>query len=108
MKTENKIHPSHTSRQPMLRNQIITTDDLYEFKLQLFEELKKLLNKSSHKPNQQYLKSAEVMKLLKVSPGTLQNLRINGTIPYTKIGGIILYDYQEITRVLRENQYNNK
>ncbi|WP_417619826.1 helix-turn-helix domain-containing protein [Oceanihabitans sediminis] len=92
----------------MLRNQIITTDDLYEFKLQLFEELKKLLNKSSHKPNQQYLKSAEVMKLLKVSPGTLQNLRINGTIPYTKIGGIILYDYQEITRVLRENQYNNK
>ncbi|RCU56949.1 helix-turn-helix domain-containing protein [Oceanihabitans sediminis] len=92
----------------MLRNQIITTDDLYEFKLQLFEELKKLLNKSSHIPNQQYLKSAEVMKLLKVSPGTLQNLRINGTIPYTKIGGIILYDYQEITRVLRENQYNNK
>lgn len=106
MKTESNNLGSQSRSHSMLRNQIITTDDLYEFKLQLFEELEKLLTKNNHKPAQQYLKSAEVMKMLKVSPGTLQNLRINGTIPYTKIGGIILYEYKEIIRVLRENQYN--
>ena len=44
------------------------------------------------------------MELLKVSPGTLQNLRINGTLPYTKIGGIIFYDAEEIEKVMKNNR----
>ena len=51
-----------------------------------------------------YIKSAEVMEMLQVSPGTLQNLRINGTLPYSKIGGIILYEYEEILKVLKDNR----
>jgi len=42
------------------------------------------------------------MALLKISPGTLQNLRINGTIPYTKVGGIIFYESDEIQKVMFE------
>ncbi|OBX22028.1 MULTISPECIES: helix-turn-helix domain-containing protein [Bizionia] len=85
---------------------IITTEDLYDFKLELFNELKKLLNENAQTPNQikKYLKSGEVMELLQISPGTIQNLRINGTIPYTKIGGIILYEYDEIIRILNSNK----
>ena len=83
---------------------IITTDDLREFKLELLEEIKELLTTSGGSKGKQWLKSTEVMELLKISPGTLQNLRVNGTLPYTKIGGLIYYDATEIDRVMEENR----
>ena len=83
---------------------IITTDDLLEFKMELLEELKTLLSKQNSGTLKRYLKSSEVMDLLQISPGTLQNLRINGTLPYTKVGGIIYYDVQEIHRLMDENR----
>ncbi|MCP9200564.1 helix-turn-helix domain-containing protein [Gramella sp. GC03-9] len=83
---------------------IITTDDLREFKMELLEELRSILSKQSSGTLKRYLKSSEVMDLLKISPGTLQNFRINGTLPYTKVGGIIYYDIQEIHRVMDENR----
>ena len=87
---------------------IITTDDLREFKMELLEEIKELLVTQSSGTIKKYLKSSEVMDLLQVSPGTLQNLRINGTLPYTKVGGIIYYDSQEIQNVMRQNRVHHK
>ncbi|MCG2462579.1 helix-turn-helix domain-containing protein [Flavobacteriaceae bacterium F89] len=86
---------------------IITTDDLREFKMELLDKIKELLEKQSAGKIRKYLKSAEVMELLQVSPGTLQNLRINGTLPYTKVGGIIYYDSEEIHKVLTTNRARN-
>ncbi|WP_323028177.1 helix-turn-helix domain-containing protein [Gelidibacter japonicus] len=83
---------------------IITTDDLREFKMELLDDIKTLLAKQSKGQLKRYLKSSEVMDLLQVSPGTLQNLRINGTLPYTKIGGIIFYEAEEIQNVLSANR----
>ena len=88
--------------------QIITTDDLREFRLELLDDIKKLLKISTDLRSRKYLKSAEIMKLLKISPGTLQTLRINGTLPYTKIGAIIFYDVDEISKVMKENSIHNK
>lgn len=88
--------------------QIITTDDLREFKIELLEDIKKLLKTSSSTGTKKYLKSAEIMKLLKISSGTLQTLRINGTLPFIKIGGIIFYDAEEISKVMQENSTHNK
>ena len=68
---------------------IITTDDLRDFKLELLDDIKKLLSKQAQGKLKKYLKSSELMDLLQISPGTLQNLRIKGTLPYTKVGGII-------------------
>lgn len=82
---------------------IITTDDLREFKMELLEEIKELFNAKGSN-SKKWLKSTDVMKMLKISPGTLQNLRSNGTIPYTKIGGLIYYDAGEIERVMEENR----
>jgi len=86
---------------------IITTDDLREFKVELLEDLKELIQQPAQPKKKKYLKSAEVMELLQVSPGTLQNLRINGTLPYSKIGGIIFYDADEIHRIIQENRIDN-
>lgn len=86
---------------------IITTDDLREFKMELLEEIKDLLTQKSGATMKKWLKSTDVMEALKISPGTLQNLRVNGTIPYTKIGGLIYYDASEIERVMEENRVRN-
>lgn len=82
------------------RNQLLTIGDLESFKAELFEEIKNLLQESKDQAAKQWLKSSEVRKLLGISPGTLQNLRANGTLSYTKIGGIVFYKYDEIARLL--------
>jgi len=87
---------------------IITTDDLREFKMELLEDIKTLLTQRAKGAIKKYLKSSEVMEMLQISPGTLQNLRINGTLPYTKVGGIIFYDSDEIHQVMVENRVHNK
>ncbi len=87
---------------------IITTDDLREFKMELLDDIKKLLVKQSSGSIKKYLKSSEVMDMLQVSPGTLQNLRVNGTLPYTKVGGIIYYDAEEIQSVMTANRVHHK
>ncbi len=87
---------------------IITTEDLREFKMELLDDIKELLKNQSGQVTKKWLKSPEVRELLSVSPGTLQNLRINGTLPYTKVGGIIYYDYQEIVQVMENNKIYNK
>jgi hypothetical protein len=86
---------------------IITTDDLREFKMELLNDIKNLLSKQVTGKMKKYLKSSEVMDLLQVSPGTLQNLRINGTLPYTKVGGIIYYDAEEIQNVMTANRVHH-
>ena len=86
---------------------IITTDDLLEFKLELLDDIKNLLVKQSKGKLKKYLKSSEIMDLLQIGPGTLQNLRINGTLPYTKIGGIIFYEAEEIQSVMTANRVHH-
>ena len=81
---------------------ILTNEDLQQFKTELFAELHSILNKEAA-PSKRWLKSEEVKKLLKVSPGTLQTLRINGTLQFSRIGGIIYYDYAHIEKTLEEN-----
>jgi hypothetical protein len=81
----------------------ITKDDLQTFRSQLLDDLKSILHSKPAK-QKQWLKSSEVRKLLKISPGTLQNLRINGTLSFTKIGSIIYYNYEDIEALLDNNK----
>ncbi|MEP7375971.1 MAG: helix-turn-helix domain-containing protein [Chitinophagaceae bacterium] len=81
---------------------ILTKEDLNQFKEELFTEIRQTLHEA--KPQvKQWLKSDEVKDLLKVSASTLQTLRINGTLTYTKLGGIIYYDYSHIEKVMKDN-----
>ncbi len=87
--------------------EIITTDDLRVFKIELLDDIKKLINDNSSQAQKKWLKSPEVRKLLNISPGTLQNLRINGTLPYTRMGGALYYDYEDIHKILTGNKIHN-
>tara|TARA_R110002072_G_scaffold192503_1_gene349538 strand:+ start:1822 stop:1962 length:141 start_codon:yes stop_codon:yes gene_type:complete len=46
--------------------------------------------------------------MLGISPGTLQNMRINGTLPYTKVGGLIFFDNEDIQKMLMANHSGNQ
>ncbi|MCL1674304.1 helix-turn-helix domain-containing protein [Elizabethkingia meningoseptica] len=83
--------------------EIITREDLNEFRTQLLEDLRELLH-SKPAQHKKWLKSIEVRKLLNISSGTLQNLRINGTLSYTKVGGTMYYDHQDIDKLLNDNK----
>lgn len=80
---------------------IVTKEDLLEFKNELLEELKGLFH---FKTTEQklWLKSSEVKELLKISSGTLQTLRINGTLRFSKVGGTLYYNYQDIEKMLNQ------
>ncbi|WP_417875228.1 helix-turn-helix domain-containing protein [Xanthomarina gelatinilytica] len=86
---------------------IITTDDLRDFKMELLDDIKKILAKQATGSLKKYLKSSEVMEMLQISPGTLQNLRINGTLPYSKMGGIIYYDSEDIQKVMNDSRVHH-
>lgn len=90
-----------------MATEIITVEDLQIFKSELISDIKELLKEQTGQPIKKWLKSYEVRKLLNISPGTLQNLRINGTLPYTKIGGVMYYDYADIQNMLQANKYQN-
>ena len=83
---------------------IITTEDLAVFKKEMLGEIKVLLQEQGKFSSKKFLKSSDVMKMLKISPGTLQNLRVNGTLPYSKLGGLILYDADKIAKVLEDKK----
>jgi hypothetical protein len=79
--------------------EIITKEDLQEFGQQLLNQIKGLLGQAIEEPKK-WLKSYQVKNMLKISDNTLQTLRDNGTIPFTKIGGILYYSIDDINRVL--------
>lgn len=94
-----------SNKNRMFREQIITREDLNEFRSLLLTDLKEMFNAKAQ-TQKQWLKSGEVRKLLNISPGTLQNFRINGTLSFTKIGGIIYYAYNDIEKILEGNKVN--
>lgn len=94
---------SEDQRRAVFRDQLITMGDLENFKTNLLQEIKDLLKLSSTTSVKKWLKSSEVKKLLGISTGTLQNLRVNGTLSYSKVGGIIFYDYADIVRLIERN-----
>ena len=89
---------------------IVTPSDLDQLREELLEGFQQLLQKKFVPHEQRWLKNTEVRKMLKISASTLQTLRINGTLPFTKLGGIIYYDKEVINKLMLQNQvhYRNE
>lgn len=83
--------------------ELITRDDLEKFKNDLLDEIRhlQLYPRKKGEESKPWLKSFEVRKLLGISAGTLQNLRINGTLPFSKVGGLLYYKYEDIEKLLK-------
>ena len=82
----------------MTPNDLLTRQDLEDFKKELFGMLTPLLG--GNVQPQKWLKNEDVKKMLQVSGGTVQNLRVNGSLPFTKIGGLYYYKLEDVEKML--------
>lgn len=103
-KEEVVMSESDNRKQKIFREQLITIDDLQDFKLELLTEIKTLLKSNGNTLGKKWLKSEEVREMLGLSIGKLQTLRINGTLAYTKIGGIIYYEHEDIVAMMESHK----
>jgi len=79
--------------------EFITKEDLYVFKNELLQELLAAFQQQPRKTDQ-WLKSADVRSLLKISPNTLQRLRIRGALKFSKVGSTFYYKRDDVQRML--------
>ena len=85
----------------MDKNNIVTVYDLQKMKDEIINELALITNQTT--THKEWLRSSEVMEMLSISTGTLQNLRINGNISYTRMGGTLFYKRVDIIAALNKN-----
>lgn len=86
---------------------VVTMEDLRQLKIELIEEMKEIFNlKMKNGYERLWLRSAEVRQLLKISPGTLQNMRVRGILPYRKVGGSFFYHRNDIGNMMERSNGN--
>ena len=90
-----------------LRNDLITlrTEGLVNA-MQSMKDIEALFDKvtSNYRPllnGERYLSDVEVSHRLKLSRRTLQDYRDNGTLPYFKLGGKVLYRENDLEELLQ-------
>ena len=89
--------------------EVVTKNDLINFKIELLSEIRALLSipepENNNDEMRRWLKTNDVLRMLKISSSTLQTLRVNGTIPYSKIGNTLFYDIEDIQKVLLNKKH---
>ena len=53
--------------------------------------------------SKEWVDNQDVMLLLHISPRTLQTLRTNGKLPFSRIGNKLYYRTEDIQRILKDN-----
>ncbi len=79
--------------------EIITKEDLEAFRLTLLNDIRLLITNSKSE-SKEWLRCADVRKMLKISTGTIQNLRISGKLKSKKVGGIHFYKLTDIENMV--------
>ncbi len=91
-----------------MKIEILTKEDLTTLKTELLEEIRLMLkNKGAGGLQKEWLKSYEVRKMLGISPGTLQQMRVNGSLEFTQVGGLMYYKHDDILKMMEANKRKN-
>lgn len=80
--------------------EILTKEDLQKLREEIINDLKELLQVREQK---KWLRTRDVIKILQCSPNSVQNLRIRGQLPYTKVGGVIYYLATDLEKMMVQN-----
>lgn len=78
----------------LIRQGRLSLDDLTD------DEISNLVE---HTALEDWIDNQDVMNLLHISLRTLQSLRSNGILPYSRINGKIYYRRQDIQKILADN-----
>ena len=85
--------------------EIITKTDFNAFKLELRDLILEILN-NSQPFKKEILSNEELMELLNVSSSTLRKYRVTGKLTYSKVDGLIYYEYKDIQNFIRSFKTN--
>ncbi|WP_343748150.1 helix-turn-helix domain-containing protein [Fluviicola sp.] len=73
-----------------------------DLKTEIIQELKVILKQGQIPNLKKWVKSVDVKKLLNISHGKLQTMRNSRTITFTKVGGTIYYNIDDIQRMMEQ------
>lgn len=90
----------------MIMEDGVTKEDLRQFGMLLIGTIRKIIEGS--KPGEidqievEWLKARVVRKMLDISPGSLQNLRITGKVRYKKVMGSYYYNKADLMHLFKD------
>ena len=89
----------------------VTKEDLRQLGLLILDRIGKIIQSNNENDNNavqpEWLKSHVVRKLLDISPGSLQNLRITGKIRFKKVLGSYYYNRTDLMQLFNDNKSSN-
>lgn len=89
----------------------VTKEDLRQFGMLLIGTIRKIIEGS--KPEDkghievEWLKARVVRKMLDISPGSLQNLRVTGKVRFKKVLGSYYYNRTDLMSLFNDNKSPN-
>ncbi|UUW08625.1 helix-turn-helix domain-containing protein [Flavobacterium plurextorum] len=88
-------------------DEMVTKADLHQFGILLINSIRNVIEHSAENQisefNPEWLKSKAVRRMLNISAGTLQTLRISGKVSFKKVLGSYYYSRADL-----QNLFNNE
>ena len=84
-------------------SEYVTKDDLRQYSLMIIDEIRKLKTEIKKDDEVEWLKSRAARKMLTMSAGSLQNLRVTGRVRFKKILGSYYYNRTDLLKLFTGN-----
>ncbi len=89
-------------------NEIVTKEDLRQFGLLLVDKIQAVFKEKNSQQKEslepQWLKSKAVRKLLDISAGSIQNLRMTQKVRFKKVLGSYYYNKEDLQKLFDDDK----
>ncbi|KUJ62021.1 hypothetical protein AR687_10745 [Flavobacteriaceae bacterium CRH] len=86
--------------------EILTKEDLRQFGLLLLDSMRTIIQENNNEKNEssqsEWLKSKAVRKLLDISAGSVQNLRMTQKVRFKKVLGSYYYNKEDLIKLFKD------
>ncbi|MFQ6601848.1 DNA-binding protein [Flavobacterium sp. C3NV] len=86
--------------------EIVTKDDLRQFGLLLFDKIKIIIQEinftHAESTHPEWIKTKVVRKMLDISAGSIQNLRVTQKVRYKKVLGSYYYNREDLKKLFSD------
>lgn len=85
-------------------SEVVTKDDLRQFGLSLINEIREIVQATdeAQQVHPEWLKSKAVRKLMDMSPGSIQALRVTGKVRFKKVLGSYYYNRTDLQNLFNK------
>ena len=86
--------------------EIVTKEDLRQFGILLLDSVRTIIQENHREKNElvhpEWMKSKSVRKLLDISAGSVQNLRITQKVRFKKVLGSYYYNKEDLLKLFKD------